>query len=42
MLTWNTVVKWVTGHQGTAVEVGREDKRLRLQPLHDGHSFRLP
>lgn len=42
LLTWNTIVKRVAGHQGTAVEVCREDKRLCLQPLHDGHSFRLP
>lgn len=24
------------------MEVGREDERLRFQPLHDGRSFRLP
>lgn len=42
LLTWNTIIKWVTGHQGTTVEVGREDKCLCVQPLHDCHRFRLP
>ena len=42
LLTWNTIIKWVTGHQGTTVEVCRKDKCLCIQPLHDCHSFRLP
>ena len=42
VLTWNTIVKWVTGHQGTTMEVCREDKGLCSQPLHDCHGLRLP
>lgn len=42
VLTWNTIIKRVTGHQGTAMEVCREDKGLCVQPLHDCHGLGLP
>lgn len=41
-LTLHTIIKGVTGHQGTPVEICREDKRLCFQPLHDCQSLWLP
>lgn len=35
------IIKGVTGHQGTPMEIRREDKCLRFQPGHDRQSLRL-
>lgn len=40
-LTLHTIIKGVTGHQGTPVEIRREDKCLCFQPCHDCQSLRL-
>lgn len=39
--TLHAIVEGVAGHQGTPMEIRREDKRLRFQPLHDGQRLRL-
>jgi hypothetical protein len=40
-LTLYAIIKGVTGHQGTPMEIRREDKCFRFQPLHDCQSLRL-
>lgn len=42
LLTRDTIVQRVAGHQCAAVEVGREDECLPVQPLHDRRGLRLP
>lgn len=40
-LTLHAIIKGVTGHQGTPMEIRREDKCLGLQPRHDRQGLGL-
>lgn len=40
-LTLHAIIKGVAGHQGTPVEIRREDECLCFQPCHDRQSLRL-